>query len=1402
MKTDNTKKLALMTHCTALKRDRLISAFGIRFPARNTSFTSFHEFVPVLKSVLIRAIPLCSLLCALAPGFAAAQTTPVLFSTYNFTGQVLNNPITITALDPLFSDSEALFGGLPITLQPVGGVAATNLIPGDYRVVIRGIGRAWTITVPYTANVVNAAAIPKSGVEGQNTFFWTNALAGVTVNLYQSGIGQTNIALAGITNLSSLQIPSTAVTNPPWLPANGSGAALTGIPLSALAQGAATSGQVPTLYEGQWTPMNLPPGQTNAAVVVPGANTTVTTNTSGGVSSYAVNATAGGGGTVTSVDVSVPGLSSGGAVTTSGTVTLSTTDGSNIETLLGATNAVKAATNALGSAAYAAASAFDLSGAGTTAARNATNVLGAAAYKALSYFDAAGAGTSAAQNATNPLSPTAFSGIASGGWPTTWPLSAIQQGAATSGQVPTLYEGQWTPMNLPPGQTNTAVVVPGANTTVTTNTSGGVSSYAVNASAGGGGGGTVTSVNVSAPGLSSGGAVTASGTVALSTADGSNIETLIGATNAVKAGINALHVADTNVTSRPLYLITTFVSGDANNALMLEYSTDGTNWQMLSQSATNSYKTPAYTGNLRDPNLFYTNGLYYVAYTCGTFGQTNTFAIISSKDLLTWTPVAWPSVASVGSVTETYGPVWFVDPAGGIHVFVSVATSDNGGHYPLNMQIYEMHPTDMTMANWSSPAALGGSWPADIIMVSMICLNGTYYCWYDKLNSSTFAEDTEIASSSSLLTGFTQWKTGDWAGWGIGPSGTGYEGGNPVQNADGSWSMYLDKFTLLGLYVSKSYDNWNTWTAPSLVNEPFTTSNPNVHMFNNSSRDFDVALAIAMSATNTPAGGTGGGGGTVTSVNVSAPGLISGGAVTTSGTVALSTADGSNIETLIGATNAAVAMARTSTNTIAYGDQYRTNAVATTTGATVISNALAVLSLTPGGLSIANPTGGATSNTFAGPAYFNAGITVASSGAGGSNYFGWPSFFYSGIVVKSNTLASCPAVPGTPGDVFLGDTNGVPIIIQSTNGVPGGVSSSWTGTNVLGVGSSGGGTVTSVGLSIPGFSISGSPVTGSGTLTATPAGPVLTNYESMAISLTNANNVWVGQAFTNIDANGVLTTVDANGLGRTNPTSGNWFRQPSTMLILGTGNNTLVDTFSQAGTGVVMQAAGSLSTNILSLSTNASSPLQLNGSPIALLTDATNAALKVSNNSTNLLGSAAYAPTWAFDASGTALSLVQSSTNGSGNIPVGVLTPGGTLPALNAGSLTNLNTTSFTNAPIIQNTVWLSIDQTVGSGLTNVYVDLSKGSYFSIIATTNLFFASPLNMPPTNTVISGTIRIIQDSIGTRSVSFTNGNTAGTWKTFSGQTLTVTTNALARSNIPFETGMFGTNLVYGYGLNIQ
>jgi hypothetical protein len=144
--------------------------------------------------------------------FAQPYTRPVLYQSWNFTGQLLNNPVTLTALDTPFGISNGIVAGTQILLRPLNGVATTNLVPGDYRIVIGGMTKSWVITVDTSdTNIVNLASIPKAGVNGIDVFYWTNSLEGVTVNLAQTVYGITNPT--AITGGTGITITTNGVTN-------------------------------------------------------------------------------------------------------------------------------------------------------------------------------------------------------------------------------------------------------------------------------------------------------------------------------------------------------------------------------------------------------------------------------------------------------------------------------------------------------------------------------------------------------------------------------------------------------------------------------------------------------------------------------------------------------------------------------------------------------------------------------------------------------------------------------------------------------------------------------------------------------------------------------------------------------------------------------------------------------------------------------------------------------------------------------------------------------------------------------------------------------------------------------------------------------------------------------------
>jgi hypothetical protein len=132
-----------------------------------------------MKTKLAKLLGLLALLWATG---AAAQTTNtnmltlVLFSTQFFTGQALNNTITVVSANTPYSIQTGLVAGQVTKLQPVNGVAVTNLFPGDYQVMIDGTVKSFIVTIPLTTNVVNAAASLKAGTSGLDVWIWTNTI--------------------------------------------------------------------------------------------------------------------------------------------------------------------------------------------------------------------------------------------------------------------------------------------------------------------------------------------------------------------------------------------------------------------------------------------------------------------------------------------------------------------------------------------------------------------------------------------------------------------------------------------------------------------------------------------------------------------------------------------------------------------------------------------------------------------------------------------------------------------------------------------------------------------------------------------------------------------------------------------------------------------------------------------------------------------------------------------------------------------------------------------------------------------------------------------------------------------------------------------------------------------------
>ncbi len=239
------------------------------------------------------------------------------------------------------------------------------------------------------------------------------------------------------------------------------------------------------------------------------------------------------------------------------------------------------------------------------------------------------------------------------------------------------------------------------------------------------------------------------------------------------------------------YIYATF-KGDAaaDQELWIYTSANGTSFSVFADT---NYKGP--TGVLRDPSIIkHTDGKYYIAYTVQSWTTQSThFNIASSSDLKNWTHVASVN-AGVAGTAYTWAPEFFVEGST-VRLIVSLGTSS----YQFTPYIYTAQNSALT--SWSSPvnASIGTNY-IDMFVVK----SGSTYHAFIKNETTKYIEHF---TSSSLTSGWTNQGT-LWS--------SGYEGPAVTQMDNGTWRIYVDKYTTGGIWTATSSD-LNTWTSLSSV---------------------------------------------------------------------------------------------------------------------------------------------------------------------------------------------------------------------------------------------------------------------------------------------------------------------------------------------------------------------------------------------------------------------------------------------------------------------------------------------------------------------------------------------------------------------------------------------------------
>jgi hypothetical protein len=243
------------------------------------------------------------------------------------------------------------------------------------------------------------------------------------------------------------------------------------------------------------------------------------------------------------------------------------------------------------------------------------------------------------------------------------------------------------------------------------------------------------------------------------------------------------------------YLFTTF-KGDAaaEQKLWVHTSADGTSFSLVAPA---TFAGP--TGVLRDPSIMkHTDGRYYIAFTVQSWTtQSTTFAIASSSNLLNWTTVATVD-AGVAGTAYTWAPEWYVED-GVVRIIVSLGTAG------FSFRPYLYTATSSNLSTWSGPQDMGiGSNYIDTFVVK----SGSQYHAFAKNETTKYIEH----AVAPAVTGPWTWTgTGNWSGW-----GSGYEAPALARMDDGTWRIYIDRYTAGGIWTATSTD-LNTWSGLGFV---------------------------------------------------------------------------------------------------------------------------------------------------------------------------------------------------------------------------------------------------------------------------------------------------------------------------------------------------------------------------------------------------------------------------------------------------------------------------------------------------------------------------------------------------------------------------------------------------------
>lgn len=229
----------------------------------------------------------------------------------------------------------------------------------------------------------------------------------------------------------------------------------------------------------------------------------------------------------------------------------------------------------------------------------------------------------------------------------------------------------------------------------------------------------------------------------------------------------------------------------ADEELWIYQSTDGgASYSVLTDT---NFHGP--TGVLRDPSILKYNGTYYVAYTVQSWTTNSTyFSIASSPDLYTWTNIA-SIPTGIANTAYAWAPEFYVGD-GGVKLITSVAATTCSACFRPYVYVAQ----NAALTSWSGPSQMWGLGTNHID--TYVWKSGSTWHAFTKDETGKYIE--HWTTTANLTEG--------WVNQGT-LFASGYEGPSLVRLDNGSWRIYVDRYsTGQGIYTATSTDLW-TWTS-------------------------------------------------------------------------------------------------------------------------------------------------------------------------------------------------------------------------------------------------------------------------------------------------------------------------------------------------------------------------------------------------------------------------------------------------------------------------------------------------------------------------------------------------------------------------------------------------------------